>query len=464
MPDSEELDNILKELKHKGDPQESIPADDNQIKAEKPEADEPEFTVSEEVPFEEAFSEDTSSEIISEDFELSEQNDSEKITISDEPEYEEYEEINVSNSNNNKKKIIAIAVAVVAVIAIIVTVVLIKGNSKEPETTAPVSTTASTTAAPVIVNNPLTNEGSYNQSAAKVRPAAIVVENAAQARPQWGINDETKSPDIIVEGEVEGGESRMLWLYADYTALPDQIGPIRSARPPFIKFSEMFDAIFIHWGQSSSKGSYIGANTVFQEDGVDHINQMAFSDKVGLFGRDKSRGVSSEHTGVIYGSKLSDAIAQEGFRTEAKDSSYTKFNFNDEDKTVSETDCSTIDVTFSSRSKTRSWAFSDEDKMYHSSDYKTDVARKNILVLYDNTEYVVKENYKGSGRSETYCDYKLAGGTGKLATMGTITDITWSVENGVLVLKDSEGKALSLNTGKTWIGWASANNGGTDAE
>ena len=352
----------------------------------------------------------------------------------------------------------------IAVIAIIVAVILIKGNSKEPETTAPISTTEPTTAAPVIVNNPLTNEGNYNQSAAKARPAAIVVENAAQARPQWGINDETNSPDIIVEGEVEGGEARMLWLYADYTALPDQIGPIRSARPPFIKFSEMFDAIFIHWGQSSSKGSYIGANTVFQEDGVDHINQMAFSDKVGLFGRDKSRGVSSEHTGVIYGDKLADAIAQEGFRTEAKDGSYTKFNFNNEDKTVSETVCSTIDVRFSSRSKTRTWAFNDEDKMYHSSDYQTDVARKNILVLYDNTEYVVKDNYKGSGRSETYCEYKLAGGTGKLATMGTITDITWSVENGMLVLKDSQGKALSLNTGKTWIGWASANNGGSDTE
>lgn len=459
MPDSEELDKILKELKQKGDPQAPIPADDNQIKAEEPEADVPEETVSEELSSEQA-----PTEKISADFKISEQNDSPKITISDEPEYEEYEEINVSDSNNNKKKIIAIAAAVIAVIAIIVAVILIKGNSKEPETTAPISTTEPTTAAPVIVNNPLTNEGNYNQSAAKARPAAIVVENAAQARPQWGINDETNSPDIIVEGEVEGGEARMLWLYADYTALPDQIGPIRSARPPFIKFSEMFDAIFIHWGQSSSKGSYIGANTVFQEDGVDHINQMTFSDKVGLFGRDKSRDVSSEHTGVIYGDKLADAIAQEGFRTEAKDGSYTKFNFNNEDKTVSETVCSTIDVRFSSRSKTRTWAFSDEDKMYHSSDYQTDVARKNILVLYDNTEYVVKDNYKGSGRSETYCEYKLAGGTGKLATMGTITDITWSVENGMLVLKDSQGKSLSLNTGKTWIGWASANNGGSDTE
>lgn len=458
IPDSEELDKILNELKKKGDPRAPIPADDNQIKAEEPEAVVPEETVSMETSSEEA-----ETEKISEDFIISEQSGSSKITISDEPEYEEYEEINVSNSNN-KKKIIAVAAAVVAVIAIIVAVVLIKGNSKAPETTAPVSTTEPTTAAPVIVNNPLTNEGSYNQSAAKARPAAIVVENAAQARPQWGINDETKAPDIIVEGEVEGGEARMLWLYADYTALPNQLGPIRSARPPFIKFSEMFDAIFIHWGQSSSKGNYIGANTVFQEDNVDHINQMAFSDKVGLFGRDKSRGVSSEHTGIIYGDKLADAIAQEGFRTEAKDSSYTKFNFNDEDKTVSETDCSTIDVRFSSRSKTRTWAFSDEDKMYHSSDYQTDVARKNILVLYDTTEYVVKENYKGSGNSETYCNYKLEGGTGKLATMGTITDITWSVENGMLVLKDSQGKALSLNTGKTWIGWASANNGGSDTE
>lgn len=458
IPDSEELDKILNELKKKGDPRAPIPADDNQIKAEEPEAAVPEETVSMETSSEEA-----ETEKISEDFIISEQSSSSKITISDEPEYEEYEEINVSNSNN-KKKIIAVAAAVVAVIAIIVAVVLIKGNSKAPETTAPVSTTEPTTAAPVIVNNPLTNEGSYNQSAAKARPAAIVVENAAQARPQWGINDETKAPDIIVEGEVEGGEARMLWLYADYTALPDQLGPIRSARPPFIKFSEMFDAIFIHWGQSSSKGNYIGANTVFQEDNVDHINQMAFSDKVGLFGRDKSRGVSSEHTGVIYGDKLADAIAQEGFRTEAENSSYTKFNFNDEDKTVSETDCSTIDVRFSSRSKTRTWAFSDEDKMYHSNDYQTDVARKNILVLYDTTEYVVKENYKGSGNSETYCNYKLAGGTGKLATMGTITDITWSVENGMLVLKDSQGKALSLNTGKTWIGWASANNGGSDTE
>ena len=56
---------------------------------------------------------------------------------------------------------------------------------------------------------------------------------------------------------------------------------MRSARPPYIRFSEMFDAVFIHWGQSKSKGSYVGANTVFEQDNVDHINQMTYGGQGG---------------------------------------------------------------------------------------------------------------------------------------------------------------------------------------
>ena len=149
----------------------------------------------------------------------------------------------------------------------------VKGKNKEEETKP--STTVITTAAPVQIVNPLTGEASFNEKAVGKRPVACVVENAYDARPQWGIDDNKNAPDIIMEGEVEGGETRMLWLYADYTSLPSQIGPMRSARPPFIKFSELFDSIFIHWGQSTSKGDYIGADAVFRNDDVDHINQMA---------------------------------------------------------------------------------------------------------------------------------------------------------------------------------------------
>ena len=107
--------------------------------------------------------------------------------------------------------------------------------------------------------NSLTGETAdqgYDEAAAERRIAAIVVENAPDARPQWGMDDENYSPDIILQGEVEGGITRTLWFYADYEKLPEIIGPTRSARPPFILFSELFDGIFIHWGKSHSKGDY----------------------------------------------------------------------------------------------------------------------------------------------------------------------------------------------------------------
>lgn len=435
MPDDNEIDEILNEIKSKDISQNN---DENLNLTFSEDTELPEKKV--EAPTE---------------FELVDEK------LSADTDVEELNEVG-NNSMDNKKKTIIAVVAIILIIAVAVGVfAVVKLKSKEPETTttAP-TTTTTTTAAPIVYKNPLTNEKDYNKNAVDKRPVALVVENAYDARPQWGMDDQKNSPDIVIEGEVEGGETRMLWLFADYTALPEQVGPMRSARPPFIKFSELFDSIFVHWGQSSSKGNYVGADSVFSQDNVDHINQMAFSDNVGLFGRDKSRNVASEHTGVLYGANMPAAIEQVGFRTDIKKDGLTSLSFNDGEKPVGTSPCNSLDVTFSSSSRTRSWTYG-EDKQYHTSDYKNDFARKNVLILYDSTEYIVKENYK-NGRSETYCNYRLSGGSGKLASLGTVIDITWSVENGGLVIKDSAGKPVNLNPGKTWIGWASSNNGGSD--
>ena len=93
--------------------------------------------------------------------------------------------------------------------------------------------------------------------------------------------------------------------------------------------------------------------------------------------------------------------------------------------------------------------------MYHSTDYETDVKMKNLIVLFDNTSYTTKANYKGSGKGETYCNYDLAGGKGVLASQGTYTEIKWSKKDG---------QPLKLNPGRSWIGYASANNGGKVVE
>lgn len=345
-----------------------------------------------------------------------------------------------------------------------------------------------------VKTNPLTGETAeqgFDEDALNRRVAAIVVENTYDARPQWGMDDANYSPDIMLQGEVEGGITRTLWMYADYNKLPEIIGPMRSARPPYIRFSELFDSIFVHWGQSSSKGDYVGASTVFEKDNVDHINQMTFDDTVGLYDRDHTRSTSAEHRGIIYGAKLPAAIEAEGFRTEPNE--YTKLDFSDLADLTTFSPATDISVTYSARTNgfNTDWTYNAEDKKYHTADFKNDFTRDNLLVLYDQTEYIDKLDYGGNGYTLTYCDYKFAGGKGVLMTHGMSKEVEWKVEGGKLVLIDvnatkvanenakayAKAKAekneeeyvepepivvnASFNTGKTWIGWISENNGGS---
>ena len=348
---------------------------------------------------------------------------------------------------------------------------------------------------PEPITNPLTGENAeqgYDENAINQRIVAVVVENTPEARPQWGMDDENYSPDIILEGEVEGGITRMLWFFSDYNKMPEQVGPLRSARPPFIRFSECFDSIFIHWGMSHSKGMYVGATTVFKDDDVDHINQMSFSNDCGLFDRDSSRGVSMEHTGILYGDKVPAAIEEYGCRTEPKIP--TKLLFNETAEPMSNIMADEINLTFSDRTdwETKTWTYNEEDQQYHTDAFNNELKRDNLLVLFDDTEYITKNDYEGPGStgSVTYCDYALKGGDGKLFSQGTVKDIQWKVRKHKLILIDEdateaaqqeaeakateEGKTpeeiqaavdsavvyASLNQGKTWIGWVSDNNGG----
>ena len=279
--------------------------------------------------------------------------------------------------NNKTKQFLVMLLSIVMVAAM-----LLPSCSKEEEEP------------PAPPSNALTGETAedgYDEAASGRRIAAFVVENAPDARPQWGLDDENYSPDIVIQGEVEGGITRTLWMYADYEKLPEIIGPTRSARPPFIKFSELFDSIFIHWGMSHSKGDYVGASTVFKKDDVDHINQMTLDDQEEMYGRDTTRDVGAEHRGIIYGDKVSATIKNEGIRTEPEE--YSTLTFNAVEQPVSETAATQLGVRYSDKAfEDTHWTYNEEDGMYHSSDFENDFVRENVLILYDETEYTKMEN------------------------------------------------------------------------
>lgn len=367
---------------------------------------------------------------------------------------DEYEEEEVEYVKNPaKKKILIGVIAAVFVIAVAVAVYFGVFYEKEEETTAAPETTITTTAAPVVITNPLTGEANYNESAVGKRPVAVVVENSPQARPQYNMD----TPDIIFEGEVEGGITRMLWFYADMTDLPDQVGPTRSARPSFVEFSQLFDSIFIHFGESHSKGSYTGADDVIDSMNVDNIDGMSTSS---CFTRTKDK--ASPHNAVLEGKNLMAAIEKKEYRTDLDESRFSALKFNEKDAAVSATACNSMTVKFSSRTNSHTFTYNTAEQVYQNqSDFEQQVSFKNIIVLFADTKYIDKDNYNGTGRTETYCNYELSSGTGKLASAGTVVDFNWSVNNGKLTCTAADGSEIKLNPGRSWIGIASANNGGS---
>ena len=294
--------------------------------------------------------------------------------------------------------------------------------------------------------------------ATHTRPAAIVVENSYDARPQWGMDDPDLPPDIILEGEVEYQITRTLWFYDDYTKVPNKVGPMRSARPPFIKFSELFDAIFVHWGMSHSYAPYVGADEVFEKDKVDHINEMGNGSFI--FGRDDTRDVSLEHTGILYGDQLAGAIKDLGFRTEINKDVFSRFRFNEEFVEPSTGDCTTLTFRYSGDTDTTTWTYLPDEGVYTSKNYENNVKRDNLIVLFDTTEYVSRDNYYSDGTGITYCNYLLTGGKGVYANKGKYQEIQWEIQDGKFTLLTTDGEKLFINPGRAWIGWGSENHGG----
>lgn len=81
----------------------------------------------------------------------------------------------------------------------------------------------------------------------------VMIENSLDSRPQSGLSQAS----VVFEAIAEGGITRFLALYQDNT--PDDVGPIRSARPYYIQWLLGFDAGYAHVGGSPEAISDIGA-------------------------------------------------------------------------------------------------------------------------------------------------------------------------------------------------------------
>jgi hypothetical protein len=78
----------------------------------------------------------------------------------------------------------------------------------------------------------------------KLPVTAVMIENSLPARPQSGLN----KAGVVFEAVAEAGITRFLALFQ--SGVNTKLGPVRSARPYFIKWELGFDAPYSHVGGS----------------------------------------------------------------------------------------------------------------------------------------------------------------------------------------------------------------------
>ncbi len=96
----------------------------------------------------------------------------------------------------------------------------------------------------------------------KIPITGVMIENSRQARPQSGLS----SAGVVFEALTEGGITRFLALYQN--TAPNNVGPIRSARPYFVSWDMGFGAAYAHVGGSPAALSDI------QAWGTEDLNQF----------------------------------------------------------------------------------------------------------------------------------------------------------------------------------------------
>ncbi|WKZ29080.1 MAG: DUF3048 domain-containing protein [Patescibacteria group bacterium] len=102
------------------------------------------------------------------------------------------------------------------------------------------------------------------------RPVAIMVDNHPNARPQSGVS----KADVVWEAPVEGSLTRNMLIFR--SASTTEIGPVRSARPYFLKWAREFDAVYTHVGGSTDALQQLASGTTGLDDANEFSNGAAF--------------------------------------------------------------------------------------------------------------------------------------------------------------------------------------------
>lgn len=292
-----------------------------------------------------------------------------------------------------------------------------------------------------MVLNPLTGEW-IDESYANARPIAVMINNLKPALPQAGI----EKADIMYEVLVEGGITRMMGIYMDYSDM-EKIGPIRSARHYYVKLANEYDAIYVHVGHSTY------AVTELADSGIDHIDG---TEGIGNIFTYRTSDRKAPHNCYSSTEGILKAFEKTGFSlTHGDGYDANKLVFNSEDTELADGTVANKLTTAFNNSRKPWFEYNAEDKLYYRFEYSdkqideitgNQLKYKNVIIQFASHSVLDEK--------KDLQEIKLTGtGEGFYATDGKMIPITWEkqTEKSVTKYYTADGQQLKLNPGKTWI-------------
>ncbi|MBQ3704860.1 MAG: DUF3048 C-terminal domain-containing protein [Clostridia bacterium] len=286
-------------------------------------------------------------------------------------------------------------------------------------------------------------------SGEKYTPIVLVLDNAEEAYPHWGVTQ----ADIIFQIPNAGsGATKLLGLFADH--YPQQAGPVRSGRSSMFPVAMSFDAAFAFWGPPAVTGGPVDLLQVMQDHGMNRTHRvynMLLNNGYG----ERLKNVGSHNASVRVRDIHDNLIAQNVAFEERP------FLFTDEKRTTG--DAANVirvlhrgeDKEAGSNSASRAvFKYQPDQDAYirdnSSGTYSDRLTGKNILfanvivlrvqMSYEKNYIYLKNHMAGSGTAEIFQNGKYVRGAWYRAD-----------DSSRLVLVDENGDELKLQRGKSFI-------------
>lgn len=260
----------------------------------------------------------------------------------------------------------------------------------------------------------------------------VMIENSLDSRPQSGL----AQASVVFEAIAEGGITRFLALFQD--TAPDDVGPIRSARPYYIQWALGFDAGYAHVGGSPE------ALADIKSWGVHDLDQFANG---GSYHRINSR--AAPHNVYTSLGALNQLETAKGYTG----STFTGFARKAAAPSKQPT-AKSINLAFSGPQYNVHYDYNAATNSYNRSEGgAAHMDANGNKQISPNVVVALVMSY-GLEADDHHSQYSTIGnGQAYIFQDGTVTIGQWSKtsDKSQFVFTDPAGKPLTLNPGQTWL-------------